>query len=58
MTSASCLQFQCCGVESYKDWSRNIYFLCSDTNPSVEACGVPFSCCLHQHNQVWNQYYQ
>lgn len=42
-------------MESYKDWSRNIYFLCSDTNPSVEACGVPFSCCLHQQNQVRNQ---
>ncbi|TWW58377.1 Tetraspanin-33 [Takifugu flavidus] len=44
-------KFQCCGVESYKDWSRNIYFLCSDANPSVEACGVPFSCCTDQQNQ-------
>uniref|UniRef100_A0A3Q3G7V7 Tetraspanin n=1 Tax=Labrus bergylta TaxID=56723 RepID=A0A3Q3G7V7_9LABR len=38
-------KFQCCGVESYKDWGHNIYFNCSDTNPSLEACGVPFSCC-------------
>ncbi|XP_003977565.2 tetraspanin-33 isoform X1 [Takifugu rubripes] len=45
-------KFQCCGVESYKDWSRNIYFLCSDANPSVEACGVPFSCCTDQQNQT------
>uniref|UniRef100_A0A3B5ASC3 Tetraspanin n=1 Tax=Stegastes partitus TaxID=144197 RepID=A0A3B5ASC3_9TELE len=45
-------KFQCCGVESYKDWSHNVYFECSDTNPSLEACGVPFSCCLHLQNQT------
>ncbi|XP_076583146.1 tetraspanin-33 isoform X1 [Chaetodon auriga] len=45
-------KFQCCGVESYKDWSRNVYFECSDTNPSLEACGVPFSCCVHLQNQT------
>ncbi|KAM9365731.1 tetraspanin-33 [Pholidichthys leucotaenia] len=45
-------KFQCCGVESYMDWSFNAYFQCSDTNPSLEACGVPFSCCIHQHNQT------
>lgn len=45
-------QFQCCGVESYKDWSHNVYFKCSDTNPSLEACGVPFSCCVQLQNQV------
>uniref|UniRef100_A0A4W6BQD2 Tetraspanin n=1 Tax=Lates calcarifer TaxID=8187 RepID=A0A4W6BQD2_LATCA len=45
-------KFQCCGVESYKDWSHNVYFECSDTNPSLEACGVPFSCCIHQQNQT------
>ncbi|KAG8003304.1 Tetraspanin-33 [Nibea albiflora] len=45
-------QFQCCGVESYKDWSQNVYFECSDTNPSLEACGVPFSCCVHLQNQT------
>uniref|UniRef100_A0A8C6TEL5 Tetraspanin n=1 Tax=Neogobius melanostomus TaxID=47308 RepID=A0A8C6TEL5_9GOBI len=38
-------KFQCCGVDNYKDWSKNVYFECSDTNPSLEACGVPFSCC-------------
>ncbi|XP_051231616.1 tetraspanin-33 isoform X1 [Dicentrarchus labrax] len=45
-------KFQCCGVEGYKDWSQNVYFNCSDTNPSLEACGVPFSCCIHQQNQT------
>ena len=33
----------CCGSRSYKDWELNIYFNCS--SPSVEKCGVPFSCC-------------
>ncbi|KAI3369164.1 hypothetical protein L3Q82_026120, partial [Scortum barcoo] len=45
-------KFQCCGVESYTDWSKNIYFQCLDTNPSLEACGVPFSCCVHLQNQT------
>ncbi|XP_039886968.1 tetraspanin-33 [Simochromis diagramma] len=45
-------KFQCCGVESYKNWSRNAYFECSDTNPSLEACGVPFSCCIRLQTQT------
>nr|XP_046247348.1 tetraspanin-33 isoform X2 [Scatophagus argus] len=45
-------KFQCCGVQSYNDWSHNVYFHCSDTNPSLEACGVPFSCCIGQQNQT------
>lgn len=45
-------QFQCCGVEGYQDWSHNVYFECSENNPSLEACGVPFSCCIHLENQV------
>ncbi|XP_038060185.1 tetraspanin-17-like [Patiria miniata] len=40
----------CCGVNNYNDWDMNIYFNCSEkmvgTNANVEACGVPFSCCL------------
>ncbi|KAK6320541.1 hypothetical protein J4Q44_G00096480 [Coregonus suidteri] len=44
--------FQCCGVHSYKDWSDNVYFQCSAENPSLEACGVPFSCCLRLRNET------
>ncbi|XP_026473385.1 tetraspanin-33-like [Ctenocephalides felis] len=40
-------EFQCCGLssEGYMDWSKNEYFNCS--SPSVERCGVPFSCCIN-----------
>jgi len=34
---------KCCGVENCHDWDDNEYFNC--TSPSVEKCGVPFSCC-------------
>jgi len=45
-------QFECCGGKSVDDWDANKYFACN--NPiivnkieytSVEACGVPYSCC-------------
>lgn len=41
------LQFKCCGLsqEGYLDWGKNEYFNC--TSPSVERCGVPFSCCIN-----------
>ncbi len=42
-------QFKCCGLStrSYEDWSKNEYFNCTgpELNPSVERCGVPYSCC-------------
>ena len=42
---------ECCGISSdgFRDWSKNEYFNCTKTkeeNPSVERCGVPYSCCL------------
>ncbi|XP_036433561.1 tetraspanin-33 [Colossoma macropomum] len=39
-------EFACCGGMSYKDWSTNVYFNCTEDNPSRERCSVPFSCCL------------
>ncbi|KAM4051015.1 tetraspanin-33-like [Anomaloglossus baeobatrachus] len=45
-------KFECCGVNSYKDWSTNIYFFCRDTNPSLERCGVPYSCCIKENSQT------
>ncbi|GAA6090722.1 tetraspanin-33b [Tachysurus ichikawai] len=39
------IQFMCCGWNNYTDWSWNIYFNCSQRNPSKETCAVPFSCC-------------
>ncbi|KAK3095346.1 hypothetical protein FSP39_013509 [Pinctada imbricata] len=43
-------QFQCCGISAtdygYKDWQLNMYYNCSDINPSVYACAVPESCCI------------
>ncbi|KAM6467300.1 tetraspanin-33-like [Liasis olivaceus] len=47
-------KFKCCGVHSYKDWSQNIYFDCRDTNPSLERCAVPFSCCLQDKEVMLN----
>ncbi|XP_023169427.1 tetraspanin-33 [Drosophila hydei] len=40
-------EFQCCGLSNagYQDWSKNEYFNCS--SPSVEKCGVPYSCCIN-----------
>ena len=38
----------------YRDWSKNEYFNCTDPdeNPSVERCGVPFSCCIPHSTRV------
>ena len=35
---------KCCGGYSYHDWELNEHFNCSAK--TVQACGVPFSCCL------------
>ncbi|XP_020792115.1 tetraspanin-5a [Boleophthalmus pectinirostris] len=37
--------WECCGAFGADDWNLNIYFNCTDGNPSRERCGVPFSCC-------------
>ena len=37
-------ELKCCGSEKYTDWKINPYFNCS--SPAIEACGVPFSCCI------------
>ena len=34
---------KCCGGYSYHDWEINEHFNCSAN--TVQACGVPFSCC-------------
>ncbi|ROL50224.1 Tetraspanin-17 [Anabarilius grahami] len=38
--------WSCCGAHGPNDWNLNIYFNCTDFNPSRERCGVPFSCCV------------
>uniref|UniRef100_A0A674N7Z3 Tetraspanin n=1 Tax=Takifugu rubripes TaxID=31033 RepID=A0A674N7Z3_TAKRU len=38
--------WSCCGAHGPDDWNLNIYFNCTDLNPSRESCGVPFSCCV------------
>lgn len=44
---------ECCGIEGPKDWDMNIYFNCSSVEVgSREACGVPFSCCKPQPNEI------
>ncbi|KAK7128058.1 hypothetical protein R3I93_020602 [Phoxinus phoxinus] len=45
-------KFKCCGVDSFLDWSKNMYFNSSDQNPSLEAYGVPFSCCIRLKNET------
>ena len=46
-------EFKCCGIFSYEDWGSNIYFNCS--SPSVEACGVPRTCCKTEEDRINTQ---
>ncbi|KAM9772451.1 tetraspanin-33 [Syngnathus typhle] len=47
-------EFGCCGAVTYTDWSNNMYFNCTDMNPSRERCSVPFSCCITTKDKVIN----
>ncbi|XP_061920900.1 tetraspanin-33 [Entelurus aequoreus] len=47
-------EFGCCGAVSYGDWSKNMYFNCTTSNPSRERCSVPFSCCIITKDKVIN----
>uniref|UniRef100_H3AVD3 Tetraspanin n=1 Tax=Latimeria chalumnae TaxID=7897 RepID=H3AVD3_LATCH len=38
-------KFKCCGGEDFKDWENNQYHNCSAPGPL--ACGVPYTCCIH-----------
>ena len=44
------VKFRCCGLreQGFKDWTRSVYFSCSEDNPSMERCGVPWSCCRNE----------
>lgn len=51
--------FTCCGINSdgYMQWSKNEYFNCTknkEDNPSVERCGVPYSCCRSDDSNLVN----
>ncbi|KAJ8269748.1 hypothetical protein COCON_G00123550 [Conger conger] len=44
-------EFSCCGGIIYTEWSQNVYFNCTEENPSRERCSVPYSCCLQSKDQ-------
>ena len=47
----------CCGVNNYRNWESNVYFNCSSKIlGSIEACGVPASCCRTEYFQVHFDY--
>ena len=51
----------CCGIKHYRNWESNIYFNCSSKLVgSVEACGVPASCCRadYFHVKLRMKYFQ
>ena len=44
---------KCCGVSVPDDWDENQYFVCKLSDPWIESCGVPPSCCYpdYTHNR-------
>ncbi|KAL7015101.1 hypothetical protein ACKWTF_016275 [Chironomus riparius] len=45
--------WECCGIDGPSDWDQNLYFNCtSSILGSREACGVPFSCCKTNTNDI------
>jgi len=46
------LEFQCCGGIYFKDWEVNRYHSCDAPGPA--ACGVPYSCCLPNDDDLVN----
>uniref|UniRef100_A0A3Q2WB76 Tetraspanin-5-like n=1 Tax=Haplochromis burtoni TaxID=8153 RepID=A0A3Q2WB76_HAPBU len=48
------IRWECCGAFGADDWNLNIYFNCTDSNPSREKCGVPFSCCTKDPKNTLN----
>lgn len=51
-------QFTCCGIsatdEGYKDWRLNMYYNCTEQNPSIFRCAVPESCCIYYPGERMN----
>ncbi|XP_072882900.1 tetraspanin-15 [Hemitrygon akajei] len=45
-------KFKCCGGQDFTDWTANMYHNCKGAGPL--ACGVPFSCCVHNKTDVVN----
>ncbi|OCT66307.1 tetraspanin-15 [Xenopus laevis] len=45
-------QFRCCGGKDYLDWKQNEYHECSAPGPL--ACGVPYTCCIHNKTDLMN----
>jgi tetraspanin-5 len=42
---------KCCGIAVPDDWDQNSYFRCKKTDPWIESCGVPPSCCYPEYMQ-------
>uniref|UniRef100_A0A4W5QFP2 Tetraspanin n=1 Tax=Hucho hucho TaxID=62062 RepID=A0A4W5QFP2_9TELE len=49
-------EFKCCGWNNHTDWSWNLYFNCTQGNPSSERCAVPYSCCTPVPGEVGGRF--